>query len=167
MAEITRQRTGELMRGVFSILMPHREGLPAKEVLARLALEIKPTEFEEGSYPGQPNARRYEKIVRFSTIGPVKAGWLIKNRRMNCGPPSQRRSSRTLDQSSRLLPSERCSFTPGRHDKPRLLARAAFLDRNRAANRLRQLTAVGRMAMETSIRAIGQGEEGLCPASPS
>lgn len=80
MAEITRQRTGELVRGVFAILLPHQEGLPAKEVLARLATQVPPTEFEAASYPGRPNVRRYEKIVRFSTIAPVKAGWLTKNR---------------------------------------------------------------------------------------
>lgn len=80
MAEITRQRTGELVRGVFSILLPHQEGLPAKEVLARLAAQVPPTEFEASHYPGRPNVRRYEKIVRFSTIAAVKAGWLTKNR---------------------------------------------------------------------------------------
>jgi restriction system protein len=80
MAEITRLRTGELLRGVFAILTPHQEGLPAKEVLATLASQVPPTEFEASTYPGRPNVRRYEKIVRFSTIGPVKAGWLTKNR---------------------------------------------------------------------------------------
>ncbi|MCZ7564703.1 MAG: Mrr restriction system protein [Burkholderiales bacterium] len=80
MAEITRERTGELVRGVFAILMPQQEGLPAKEVLASLATQVPPTEFEASTYPGRPNVRRYEKIVRFSTIGPVKAGWLTKNR---------------------------------------------------------------------------------------
>jgi restriction system protein len=29
-------------------------------------------------YPNDPNVRRYGRIVRFSTIGPVKAGWLVK-----------------------------------------------------------------------------------------
>lgn len=80
MAEITRQRTGELMRGVFAILLKHEDGLPAKEVLARLATQVPPTEFEQSCYANRPNERRYEKIVRFSTIGPVKAGWLTKNR---------------------------------------------------------------------------------------
>lgn len=79
-AEITKQRTGELIRGVFAILLPHQEGLPAKEVLERLTTSVPPTVFEESTYPGRPNVRRYEKIVRFSTIGPVKAGWMMKNR---------------------------------------------------------------------------------------
>lgn len=80
MAEITRQRTGELMRGVFGILLSHEDGLPAKEVLPQLAAKVPPTEFETSCYPNRPDVRRYEKIVRFSTIGPVKAGWLTKNR---------------------------------------------------------------------------------------
>jgi len=49
-------------------------------VLRRLEQVVPPTKFEETFYPKHPNIRRYEKIVRFSTIGAVKAGWLIKNK---------------------------------------------------------------------------------------
>jgi restriction system protein len=80
MAEITKRRSGELVRGVFQILLDHPDGLPAKEVLRRLEQLVPPTEFEGSFYPKHPNIRRYEKIVRFSTIGAVKAGWLIKNK---------------------------------------------------------------------------------------
>ena len=80
MAEITRQRQGELVRGVFSILKEHPEGLPAAETLRRLEELVPPTPFEDSTYPKSPNVRRYGKIVRFSTIGPVKAGWLVKER---------------------------------------------------------------------------------------
>jgi len=41
---------------------------------------VPPTPFESTYYESTPTARRYEKIVRFSTIGPVKAGWLIKEK---------------------------------------------------------------------------------------
>jgi restriction system protein len=68
------------MRGVLEILFPHVDGLPAKDVLEKLPQLVPPTAFEETTYPTQPNVRRYERIVRFSTIGPVKAGWLIKNK---------------------------------------------------------------------------------------
>jgi restriction system protein len=78
MAEITRRRQGELVRGVFSILKEHPEGLPAAETLRQLEALVRPTPFEDSTYPKNPNVRRYEKIVRFSTIGPVKAGWLVK-----------------------------------------------------------------------------------------
>jgi hypothetical protein len=36
MAEITRKRQGELVAGVFQLLTQRVDGLPAKEVLARL-----------------------------------------------------------------------------------------------------------------------------------
>jgi restriction system protein len=80
MAEITKRRSGELVRGVFHILLSHPDGLAAKDVLLRLEQAVPPTEFENSFYPKNPDIRRYEKIVRFSTIGPVKAGWLIKDK---------------------------------------------------------------------------------------
>jgi restriction system protein len=80
MAEITRRRGGQLIRGVFAILRDHPDGLQAKLVLAELATRVPPTPFEDSFYEDRPNVRRYEKIVRFSTIGPVKAGWLEKNK---------------------------------------------------------------------------------------
>lgn len=80
MAEITRKRSGELLRGVFRILTDHPEGLPAKEVLSLMESEVPPTEFESSDYPNSPGVRRYEKIIRFTTITSVKAGWLVKNR---------------------------------------------------------------------------------------
>ncbi|MEW6247673.1 MAG: restriction endonuclease [Nitrospirota bacterium] len=80
MAEITRRRSGELVRGVFKLLLAHPEGVPAKSILEKLAEIVPPTDFEKTTYPRRPDVRRYEKIVRFSTIGPVKAGWLLKNK---------------------------------------------------------------------------------------
>lgn len=80
MAEITRRRCGELVRGVFKILSQNIDPIPAKDVLRLLVMSVPPTVFENSSYPNQPNIRRYEKIVRFTTIGTVKAGWLIKNK---------------------------------------------------------------------------------------
>jgi len=80
MAEITRKRSGELVRGAFAILLEHPDGLQAKLVLAELAKRVPPTPFEATFYEDRPTIRRYEKIVRFSTIGPVKAGWLEKNK---------------------------------------------------------------------------------------
>ena len=79
MAEITRRRSGELVRGVFQILL-QSDGLPAKDVLRGLERLVPPTPFEESNYPNRPNVRRYDKIIRFSTIDVVKAGWLIKNK---------------------------------------------------------------------------------------
>jgi restriction system protein len=80
MAEISRKRVGELVRGVFHLLLPHPDGLPGKLILERLPTLIPPTDFEQSTYPKRPDIRRYEKIVRFSTINAVKAGWLTKNK---------------------------------------------------------------------------------------
>ena len=80
MAEITRKRVGELQRGVFKILLDFPDGLPAKEVLNRLPQVVPPTEFEKSDYPKHPGIRRFEKMARFATIGPVKAGWLVKSK---------------------------------------------------------------------------------------
>lgn len=80
MAEITRKRVGELQGGVFKILLGYPDGLPAKELLEKLETVVPPTEFEKSEYPNRPGVRRFEKIVRFSTIAPVKAGWLTKSK---------------------------------------------------------------------------------------
>lgn len=80
MAEITRQRQGQLVRKAFEVLMEYPEGLPAREVIARVEKELGPTPFEQSHYASNPRIRRFDKILRFSTIGPVKAGWLVKQR---------------------------------------------------------------------------------------
>jgi restriction system protein len=80
MAEITKKRKGELERAVFKVLLDFPDGLPAKEVIRRVEKLVTPTLFEDSNYPNNPKVRRFEKIVRFATIGPVKAGWLIKSK---------------------------------------------------------------------------------------
>jgi restriction system protein len=67
-AEITRRRSGELIRGVFQVLAGHPEGLQARDVLAELEQRVPPTSFEQSFYRNHPGIRRYEKIVRFMTI---------------------------------------------------------------------------------------------------
>lgn len=80
MAEITRRRQGELLVGVFDLLRGQSDGMPAKDVLARLRERVPPTPFEASEYPNRPGVVRFEKIVRFSTIPFVKAGWLVKTK---------------------------------------------------------------------------------------
>lgn len=76
----TRKRQGELIRGVFSVLAEHPEGLAATDVLKAVERRVQPTPHEQGDYPNHPGERRFEKTVRFATIGPVKAGWLVKDK---------------------------------------------------------------------------------------
>lgn len=78
MAELTRERAGQMVRAAFSVLLQHPDGLPAREVLASVEQILELSEFESGTYPD--GARRFENLVRFSTIGAVKAGWLVKTK---------------------------------------------------------------------------------------
>ena len=80
MPEITMRRSGQFLRVIFELLLNKPEGLPAKVILDDLPNHIKLTEFESGYYDSAPNSPRMHKIVRFATIGPVKAGWLVKNK---------------------------------------------------------------------------------------
>lgn len=81
MAEVTIRRYGELSRGVFAVLMDKPDGLPAQQVLREVEASVPPTPFEQATYPNRPAVRRYPKHVRFASISPVKAGWLVKNKR--------------------------------------------------------------------------------------
>ncbi len=78
MAEVTRRRTGELVRKLFEILMTKAEGMRAKDALESLVKVMKLTDYEAGDYTD--GYRRFERIVRFGTVGAVKAGWLVKNK---------------------------------------------------------------------------------------
>jgi restriction system protein len=64
---------------MFAVLLQQPEAsMRASEVLAATAERLVLTEHEQGFYAS--GGRRFEKIARFATIGPVKAGWLIKNK---------------------------------------------------------------------------------------
>lgn len=78
MAEVTRRRQGELIRSLFGILSRYPEGLPAKDALQALRNAISLSEFEQGVY--ESGYSRFDKVVRFATIAPVKAGWLVKSK---------------------------------------------------------------------------------------
>jgi Virulence protein RhuM family/Mrr N-terminal domain len=78
MAEITRRRTGEFLRELFSILMAAPEGMRASDALQALAGRFTLTPFETSTY--ESGSRRFEKIVRFATVDCVKAGWLVKDK---------------------------------------------------------------------------------------
>jgi restriction system protein len=74
--EITRRRTGEMLRKLFEILMPLPEGMQARDAIVELEKRLTLTEYEKGDY--QSGGRRFDKIVRFATVDLVKAGWLYK-----------------------------------------------------------------------------------------
>ena len=80
MAEVTRLRRGEVLRGVFAVLLDEPAGLPVQEVLSRVRELVPPTPFEASEYENTPGVVRYDKQLQFRTIGTVKAGWLVKDR---------------------------------------------------------------------------------------
>jgi NAD-dependent oxidoreductase involved in siderophore biosynthesis len=59
-AHITSRRQGELLEGVLSILGEHPDGLPASQVLARLAERVPRTAFERSTYPDYPSVNRFD-----------------------------------------------------------------------------------------------------------
>lgn len=77
MAALDRRRRGELLRGVFTVLNRHPDGIKARDVFPGVEQEVGMTDFEAANYPGS-NVRRFEKTVRFVTINAVKAGWMVK-----------------------------------------------------------------------------------------
>lgn len=77
MAETTTRRQGEMIQVLFGILDQHPEGLQAKDAIALVQQAMDLTDFEKATYPGS-DVVRFPKILRFSTIGPVKAGWMQK-----------------------------------------------------------------------------------------
>lgn len=78
MAEITARRQGEMIQTLFRILENEPEGIQAKEAITRVEGELELTEFEMSTFPKNPGVVRFPKILRFSTINSVKAGWLLK-----------------------------------------------------------------------------------------
>lgn len=79
MAEITIQRTGELLRKLFDILLAHPEGMKAQDALNALQSSVQLTSYEKGEF-ASGGGSRFEKIVRFATIDLVKAGWMVKEK---------------------------------------------------------------------------------------
>jgi restriction system protein len=80
MAQVTIRRYGELSRATFEVLRDKPDGLPAQQVLKEVEARLPPTAFENETYPNRPGVRRYPKHVRFASISPVKAGWLVKTK---------------------------------------------------------------------------------------
>lgn len=77
MADITRARTGELLRNLLIILQNHPDGLQARIALDQLRMTVTLTPYESGTY--EKGGVRFDKIVRFATVDCVKAKWLVKD----------------------------------------------------------------------------------------
>ncbi|MFM8648536.1 MAG: restriction endonuclease [Actinomycetota bacterium] len=78
MAETNNRRLGEIVQAVFAVLDSSAEPMRARDVIASVKSKLNLSEFEQGSYSSSPESMRFDKILRFSTIGPARAGWLLK-----------------------------------------------------------------------------------------
>jgi len=61
------------------VLAGASEGMRAAKVIERVRESLPPTPSEEGVYETS-GTEKYGKILRFMTIAPVKAGWLVKSK---------------------------------------------------------------------------------------
>lgn len=75
----TKKRRGEIKRAILQVLADDGP-LAASDAVARCSAMLEPSGWELGSYPSQPGVPRIETMIRYGTIGPGKAGWLIKDR---------------------------------------------------------------------------------------
>lgn len=75
---ITRKRTGMILQELFKVLLENPDGIRAKEAIEKVAAGVTLTEHEKGEY--EKGGRRFDKILRFSTVDAVKAGWMRKNK---------------------------------------------------------------------------------------
>jgi restriction system protein len=81
MADITRRRQGEMIQALFKILGAAPEGMAARAAIEQTATTLGMSDYETGTYnTGPVPVRRFDKILRFSTISAVKAGWLVKDK---------------------------------------------------------------------------------------
>jgi restriction system protein len=76
-AEVSKERFGLLHQKTLEVLSIHPEGLHVNKVVEELESLLPATPFEDGIYENS-GLRRYPVIIRFSTIGLVKAGWITK-----------------------------------------------------------------------------------------
>ena len=75
---ITRARNGLLLQELFRVLAAHPDGMRGKDAILAVASRVELTEHEAGEYA--QGGRRFDKILRFSTVDAVKAGWMTKDR---------------------------------------------------------------------------------------
>jgi restriction system protein len=68
-----------MVQAVLRVLAGNSEGMRAAKVIERVREALPPTPAEEGNYETS-GTEKYSKILRFMTIAPVKAGWLVKSK---------------------------------------------------------------------------------------
>ena len=68
-----------MVQAVLRVLSGAPDGMRAAEVIDRVREALPPTPSEEGLYETS-GTDKYSRLLRFMTIAPVKAGWLVKSK---------------------------------------------------------------------------------------
>ena len=66
------------MRALFDVLKGEPDGLAAKDAIQATRTKITLLPEEEGVFAGS-GVEKFPRLLRFSTINVVKAGWMVKN----------------------------------------------------------------------------------------
>jgi len=75
---LSQERTGVLLRELFNVLLENPDGIQARDAIEHVADRVELSEHELGEY--ETGGRRFDKILRFATVGAVKGGWMTKNK---------------------------------------------------------------------------------------
>lgn len=75
---ITTERIGVLLRALFQVLLNNPDGIRARDAIAQVEDNVELTQHEAGEY--ETGGKRFDKVLRFATVGAVKAGWMTKNK---------------------------------------------------------------------------------------
>lgn len=75
---ITKKRNGLILHELFKVLLQNPDGIQAKDAIGAVASKLELTEHEKGDY--EKGGRRFDKILRFTTVDAVKAGWMRKKK---------------------------------------------------------------------------------------
>lgn len=70
-------RIGERLLTVLTLLKDYPDGLKPKEAIDKLSHIMELNDYEKGHFDS--GERRFVHVIRFATIGAVKAGWIIKD----------------------------------------------------------------------------------------
>ena len=78
MARIPRERLGEYVRTALQVLMENDDSLRSREVVQQVGQRLSLNEYELERHE-KSGYVRWESVLHFYSISPVKAGWLIKD----------------------------------------------------------------------------------------
>jgi restriction system protein len=79
MAQISNERVGEYVRTALTVLIENDDSLRSREVLQQVGNRLELNEYELHVHE-KSGYVRWESILHFYSISPVKAGWLIKDK---------------------------------------------------------------------------------------